>query len=185
MKSLKENALPSKSKTKGKTFEREIANFLSDLYEDSFTRVPDSGAFTGGKNSHRRDKLTEGQIRAHKGDIIPPDHWKRFNAECKNYAEFPFHQLLTQGHIPLLEDWIQQTLDAADLNDCNIIFMKFNRKGKYVAYQLPAGFQTYKYVDYEDKLGNWWRLTGFDDFFSLNKEAFAERCVGKDGLGKT
>ena len=38
-----------KSKNKGKLFEREIANFLSDLYGESFTRVPYSGAFVGGK----------------------------------------------------------------------------------------------------------------------------------------
>ena len=170
--------MPSKSKTKGKTFEREVANFLSDLYESSFTRVPDSGAFTGGKNAYRRGKLTEGQVRAHKGDIIPPDDWKYFNVECKNYAEFPFHQLLTQGHIPILESWIEQTLDAADQGDCSLLFMKFNRKGRYVAYQLPSTFVDYKWVDYQDKAGNTWRITGFDDFFSLNKDAFQSRCIG-------
>jgi hypothetical protein len=168
----------SKSKTKGKGFEREIANFLSELYEDSFTRVPDSGAFTGGKNAHRRDKLTEGQIRSHKGDIIPPDDWKKFNAECKNYAEFPFHQLISLGHIPLLEGWISQTLEAADQGDINIIFMKFNRKGRYVLFQKENDFQTYRHVDYQDKSGNYWRFTSFDDFFSLNKDLFQKNCTG-------
>jgi hypothetical protein len=168
----------SKSKTKGKGFEREIANFLSELYEDSFTRVPDSGAFTGGKNAHRRDKLTEGQVRSHKGDIIPPDDWKKFNAECKNYAEFPFHQLVSSGHIPLLEGWISQTLDAADTGDINIIFMKFNRKGRYVLFDANVKFKTYRHVDYQDKSGNLWRFTGLDDFFSLNKDSFQKNCTG-------
>ena len=45
-----------KSKNKGKAFEREIANFLSDLYEESFTRVPYSGAFVGGKNAVRKEQ---------------------------------------------------------------------------------------------------------------------------------
>lgn len=168
--------MPSKSKSKGKTFERDVANFLSDLYQDSFTRVPDSGAFTGGKNAHRRDTLTEGQVRAHKGDIIPPDDWKHFNCECKNYAEFTFHQLFTKSPVPLLESWLEQTLEAADPGDCNILFMKFNRKGKYVAYQLPQDFSTYRHLDYTDKQGNHWRITGFDDFFELNQQAFKDSC---------
>jgi hypothetical protein len=169
--------MSSKSKNKGKGFERECSNFLSDLYEDSFTRVPDSGAFTGGKNAYRRDRLTEGQIRAHKGDIIPPDEWKYFNVECKNYAEFPFHQLFTQSPVPLLEGWLEQTLEAADEGDCNILFMKFNRKGRYLAFQLPnESFQTLRHLDYTDKSGSIWRITGFDDFFTLNKKQFLSRC---------
>jgi hypothetical protein len=172
------SAVPSKSKTKGKSFEREVSTFLSELYDVSFTRVPDSGAFTGGKNAHRRDKLTEGQVRAHKGDIIPPDNWKKFNAECKNYAEFPFHQLISSDYILLLEGWISQTLDAADQGDINIIFMKFNRKGRYVLFQSGTNFQTYRHVDYQDKLGNHWKFTSFDDFFSLNKDLFQNNCIG-------
>jgi len=170
--------MSSMSKNKGKTFERECANFLSDLYNDSFTRVPDSGAFTGGKNSFRRQTLTEGQIRAHKGDIIPPDDWKHFNCECKNYAEFPFHQLFTQSPVPLLEGWIEQTLEASDDGDCNVLFLKFNRKGRYLAFQLPTvTFSTIRHLDYSDKNNNIWRITGFDDFFSLNKQQFLLRCA--------
>jgi len=168
--------MPSKSKTKGKTLEREIATFLSQAYNDSFTRVPDSGAFTGGKNAHRRDTLTEGQVRAHKGDIIPPDDWKHFNCECKNYADFSFHQLFTKSPVPILEQWLEQTLEAADPGDCNILFMKFNRKGKYVAYLMPEPFYTIRHLDYIDKGGNIWRITGFDDFFEHNAVNFEGRC---------
>lgn len=171
--------MPSKSKTKGKGFEREVANFLSELYNDSFTRVPDSGAFTGGKNAHRREKLTEGQVRAHKGDIIPPDNWKNFNCECKNYAEFPFHQLFSQGPVLLLESWIKQALEAEDPGDLTIIFMKFNRKGRYVAYKLPENFENHRYLDYQDEKENHWRITSFEDFFDLNKIPFYNRCTGK------
>jgi len=170
----------SKSKSKGKGFEREVANFLSDLYEDSFTRVPDSGAFTGGKNAHRRDRLTEGQIRAHKGDIIPPDDWKLFNVECKNYADFPFHRLLINEPITLLEGWIEQIKDASsDVNDVNILFMKFNRKGRFVAFQLPKTYKTNRSLDYTDSLGTSWRITCFEDFFELNKDSFRNNCTGK------
>ena len=168
--------MPSKSKTKGKTFEREIANFLSKLYDNSFTRVPDSGAFTGGKNAFRREKLTEGQVRAHKGDIIPPDDWCSFNVECKNYAEFPFHNLFSTGTVPILEDWLQQTLQAADSGDCNTLIFRITRKGTYIATQLPNDFIINRHLDYTDKADNTWRITNFNEFFDNNKESFATRC---------
>lgn len=162
--------MSSKSKTKGKNFEREIAKYLSQTYDDSFRRVIDSGAYTGGKNAVRRETLTEGQIRASKGDIIPPDDWVRFNCECKNYSDFPFHLLFHDREVPLLESWIAQTLEAADEGDVNIIFMKFNRKGTYVAFQLPLAFDTVRSLDYTAKEGSIWRITEFNSFFQLNKE---------------
>jgi hypothetical protein len=168
--------MPSKSKTKGKTFEREIANFLSKIYSSSFTRVPDSGAFTGGKNAFRREKLTEGQVRAHKGDIIPPDDWKFFNVECKNYADFPFHNLISTGPIPILEDWIKQTLQAADPGDCNTLIFRITRKGTFIATQLPNKFTTTRHIDYTDKANNVWRIANFNEFFENNTTTFADSC---------
>ena len=169
--------MPSKSKNKGKGFEREVCNFFKDLYNDSFTRVPDSGAFTGGKNAFRRDTLTEGQVRAHKGDIIPPDDWKYFNAECKNYAEFPFHQLLQDKPIQLLEGWLAQALEAEDAGDLTFVCMKFDRKGRYIAYKEPENFKTTRYIDYTDTTDTLWRITNFETFFELNKETFKNRCI--------
>ena len=71
----------SKSKTKGSSWEREVATHLSELYKASFIRVPNSGAYIGGKNTVRKEFLHEGQIRMMKGDIIPPGNWKYFNCE--------------------------------------------------------------------------------------------------------
>ena len=48
----------TKSKNKGKTYERELANFLTNLYKEKFTRVPYSGAFVGGSNIIRINDLT-------------------------------------------------------------------------------------------------------------------------------
>ena len=97
--------MPSKSKNKGSGYEREMAKFLSELYDGSFVRVPGSGAYIGGKNQVRTVVLSEGQVRSFKGDIVPPDDWKYFNSECKFYADFPFHQLFSDGHIPILESY--------------------------------------------------------------------------------
>ena len=53
----------TKSKNKGKTYERDVANFLTEMYQESFTRVPHSGAYIGGQNFVRIDNLSEGQTR--------------------------------------------------------------------------------------------------------------------------
>lgn len=171
--------MPTKSKEKGKNFEREVCAYLSKLYESSFTRAPSSGAYTGGKNSHRKDWLTEGQVWANKGDIIPPDNWNSFNAECKAYKQFPFHKLLSNEEIPMLEEWFEQTLEAAEKGDCSIIFMKFNNVGRYVAFLMPQDFETTRHIDYIDKNNNLWRITGFIDFFNLNKSNLSRACISK------
>ena len=78
--------MTNKSKTKGKGWERDVCNFLSEKYNDSFIRVPNSGAYVGGKNEYRKEYLSEEQIKLSRGDIIPPLHYPYFLAECKNYA---------------------------------------------------------------------------------------------------
>ena len=49
--------MTSPSKAKGSSFEREIANFLSKTYDESFIRAPGSGAYIGGKNQSRKQYL--------------------------------------------------------------------------------------------------------------------------------
>jgi hypothetical protein len=166
----------SKSKNKGKGFERDVAKYLSDLYGDNFVRVFSSGAYTGGMNNFRKDTLTEGQIRANKGDISPPDDWNHFNCECKAYNSFAFHKLFYNEKIPLLEEFINQTMEASDDGDVNIIFMKFDYVGKYIAYQLPRPFECEKYIDYSSKDHGVWRFTEFESFFQKNKEIFEKEC---------
>lgn len=156
----------TKSKNKGKSFERDVCKILGDLYNDNFERVPNSGAFVGGKNVVRKSTLTENQIKASKGDIVPPDHWKYFNCECKNYADFPFHLLLQARPIPILEQWLEQTLDAHDENDLDLVFMKFNRKGIYLAYPavLDRWFFTPREINYSSEKFGSWIFTFWQDF---------------------
>ena len=54
--------MTSKSKTKGKSWERDVCLFLSELYNQSFIRVPGSGAFIGGSNQFRKETLSDEQI---------------------------------------------------------------------------------------------------------------------------
>ena len=163
-----------KSKNKGKLFEREIANFLSDLYDESFTRVPYSGAFVGGKNAVRKEHLDEAQIRGFKSDIIPPAEWSRLNVECKHYDEFPFHALLRSKDIPVLDQWIAQTYDAADDGDFNLIIMKFNRLGRFVMFEKEAsirkvGQQVHLVTSYHYAYYKEWIMMDFDMFWLANK----------------
>ena len=122
------------AKVKGSSFEREIAQKLSDLTGESFIRAPSSGAYIGGANAKRKEMLHEGQIRSFKGDIIPGPSYDKWNIECKFYKDFPFHLLFQDRPIPILEDWINQLMEVADDGDLNLLFMKFNRKGVYVLY---------------------------------------------------
>lgn len=141
-------------------------------------RVPNSGAYTGGINASRKIAMTEGQIRHMKGDIVPPDNWKYLNCECKNYKEFPFHRLLLNVEIPILEDWLDQIMQAADAGDVNILFFKITRVGKFVAFNVSQPFQAERSVDYTDKNGTVWRITEFERFFALNKDAFEQANIG-------
>ena len=161
-------SMTSPQKAKGSGFEREVAKFLSDLYGESFIRAPGSGAYIGGKNQSRTQVLHEGQIRSFKGDIVPGESFSKMNVECKFYANFPFHLLLT-GECKVIDAWLTQLLDVEDDGDLNILFMKFNRKGRYVAVQKKNAWNINNYVAYNSmKLGEWY-IMDFDSFFQFNK----------------
>ena len=161
--------MPSPQKAKGSSFEREVANFLSKTYGESFIRAPGSGAYVGGKNQARTEFLHEGQIRSFKGDIVPGQSFSKFNAECKSYADFPFHLVLT-GNCKVLDTWLKQLMDVADDGDLNILFMKFNRKGKFVVVQSKNTWVTDQFTYYSSKdLGDW-ILMDYDHFFKHNKD---------------
>jgi len=159
----------SKSKNKGNSFERELATFLSTTYGDSFVRAAHSGAYIGGTNTHRKEYLTENQIKSFKGDIIPPDTWNKFNAEAKSYADFPFHLILT-GECKVLDGWLAQLMDVADPGDLNILFMKFNRKGKYVCVQSKLTWIADNFTYYTSQKQGDWMIFEFDSFFLHNTD---------------
>ena len=117
--------MPSPQKQKGSSFEREVANYLSQLYQESFIRAPGSGAYVGGKNKQRTQILHEGQIRSFKGDIVPGQSFPKFNAECKSYADFPFHLVLA-GNCKVLDGWLDQMMVVSESGDLNVLFMKFH-----------------------------------------------------------
>lgn len=161
-------------KAKGSSFERDIARFLTDTYGETFIRAPGSGAYVGGLNSHRREFLHEGQIRSFKGDIVPGSSFGAMNVECKSYKDFPFH-LCIQGTNKILDEWIGQMLTVADQGDFNILFMKFNRKGTFVAVESRHNWDSsISHIQYHSPKFNAWHIFEIDQFFSKNKDKVAQ-----------
>lgn len=163
--------MASMQKNKGSGYERDVAKYLTSLYDETFIRTIGSGAFIGGKNQQRLDYLTESQSRSHKGDVTPPESFYYANIECKFYQDFKFHQVFS-GDCAQLDTWIEQCVEVEDEGDVNILFMKFNRKGQYVAYQSKSGIPTDGALHYRDD----WYFMCFNRFFDLYKDAFKLAC---------
>lgn len=155
--------MPSKSKTKGNSWELDVAKFLTETYGETFIRIPSSGAFVGGKNNFRKTTLGGAQLQSKKGDIHPPETWKHWNLECKNYADFPFHQLFYTD-VKILDAWIQQQRDVEDHGDLNLILIKISRKEKWVVYQAGLGFTAERFIPYKG-----WMFVHWDQFWSSNE----------------
>lgn len=169
--------MPSKPKIKGSGYEREVAKFLSETYNCSFIRnISGSGAYVGGRNAGRKTQLSEGQIRHSKGDIVPPEEWTWFNAEAKFYSDLSFHQLLDT--CSQLESWLAQLLTAGDSGDCSILFMKFNRKGQYVAVQAGRNWDvSSSVVHYRSPKHGDWMIYTLENFFNYNRDHLKTYCT--------
>jgi len=159
----------SKSKDKGSQGERELCKILGEIFEGSFIRSAGSGAFIGGKNSFRKQSMSEGQVRNTKADIIPPDFLPRLVVEAKWYKDFRFHQLIQPGPNPQLDTWIEQTIECIDDGDVWMVCFKINLRGWYVA--VPDGlsddFSYNNYCVYTGKHGKF-KVTDMKEFMTNN-----------------
>ena len=140
--------MANKSKTKGNSFERSLVETLNRVFGLNFQRVPNSGAFTGGKNIHRSSTMTESQKLLHDGDIIVPEELSHLSIEAKNYAEFPFHALFT-GKCGQLDTWVEQA--GHTIKPFWLLFFKITHKNVYVChskeYKLVTKDNTMLYQD--------------------------------------
>lgn len=157
--------MTNKAKSKGNLFEREIATYLSELYDKKFIRVPNSGAYTGGKNTTRKKEMTEGQVKTFRGDIIPPDEYK-IVIECKSYSYFPFHRVIQEKEISLLDGWIKEVETDAE-KDFWLLFFKISNKGTYAVWK-DSKFDLLEHsgIFYKDD----YRLGDIDSFFKEHKK---------------
>lgn len=137
------------SKSKGSSYERKIANLLSDRFktitglEKSFQRNPDSGSFMGGKNVSRL--TTHSLDKMNFGDIITPLNFK-FSIETKHYKEPITFSMLVKQQCKFLDDWIKQAeQDAKSSGKKVMIIAKFNGIPEIVLHKENiAGTMTYK-----------------------------------------
>lgn len=159
--------MTSRNKNKGNSGERIVADFLTELYQKKFMRVPSSGAFLGGANSYRKKLLDEDQISTFKADIIPPSNMKKLVIESKFYKDFPFHNLMKNQKIPILDTWISQAKDSSDEHDFWVCVFRINRKGSFVAFDKKySNFKLDNYCVYFEYI-----VTDFEMFFQNNKDA--------------
>jgi hypothetical protein len=163
--------MSNKGKSKGNSGERKIAEFLTNLYGAKFLRVPNSGAFLGGLNSFRKAMLDEGQIATFKADLIPPSNMRKLVIESKFYGDFPFHNLLKQDPIPLLDKWIQQAITSADPDDFWVVVFRINHKGSFAVFDKKYldRFKVKNHCYYQGYV-----VTDFEDLFKDNKDIIFE-----------
>ena len=125
------------SKNKGKRVERGVCDLLNSVFNLPFQRVPNSGAFFGGKNVTRLANASATQIMLGSGDIIPPEEMPNLLVESKARKDIPFHLLIKEKENKDLSDWIDQV--EVDYNAKGKIGFYFitilpNRKGFYICY---------------------------------------------------
>jgi Holliday junction resolvase len=165
--------MTSAAKNKGNTWERELCKILSKHFTGSFIRVPHSGAYVGASNNHRAATMSATQVRAMRGDIVPPDHLPKMVLECKFYKDFSYHQLLSNERIAQLDKWIEQTKDCVQLGDRWFLCVKINRKGSFVVFDklyLPH-LKLKNYTIYFDYV-----VCDLEDLFTNNVEFISTIC---------
>ncbi len=143
-------------KRKGNAYERDVANYLSKLFKDTFRRVPQSGAYMGGVNRVLNSGLRDDAKEILAGDIIAPK-WFPFVIECKNYADTPKLQNLFSRGDKDLDDWLVQAYGESkvthkpwmiqfkitSLRGKEFIVVDYNLFKKNVE-NLPESFMIYK-----------------------------------------
>ena len=128
-------------KQKGNTFERNIANMLSERFEavtgveKGFRRNPDSGSFFGGSNIHRTE--TYDTDYALYGDLICPRNFA-FSIECKHYKTAPPLNAVLKQKVSQWDGWLKQARQDADVSEKKMMMIvKYNNT------------ETMVFVDYE------------------------------------
>ena len=138
--------MSSFAKNKGKTYEREVAKFLTNLTGHTYSRTSNSGAELGGCNRVRLE-IKKGHESIFRGDIIPP-HSKNLVIECKSYSlesmsiKNPFSML--QSLPSKIKEFLEQVRADAFYEKTgsyytflpHILFMKITNKGEYIIHPV-------------------------------------------------
>lgn len=164
--------MPSPQKAKGNAWERDVAKHLSSVFGASFTRVPTSGAMTGGMNAFVLEKLSKSQKLLLEGDIIPPDNLYKMKIECKSKKDFSFSKTLSENK--LLDGWIEQSRSR---DKVWFLIFKINNQGKFVCFTRNV-FKTCNelndscYTVYK----KYYYITSMDGFFEKYRNNLLRLC---------
>lgn len=130
------------SKNKGNSFERKMANLLSERFEQktgikkSFRRNSDSGSFFGGTNQQRLQ--TYDTEKANLGDIICP-HSFAYTVECKHYKSAPLFKNIMGQEVKQWDDWLQQAeQDSQNSGKKMMLIIKYNLVDEIVILRDPV-----------------------------------------------
>lgn len=166
--------MPSPQKAKGNNFERDVAKHLSEVFGLNFTRVPTSGAMTGGMNAAVIERLSGSQKLLLEGDLIPPDELYNMKIECKTRKTFSFAKMFTENKE--LDDWIEQ---ARARKKIWFLIFKINNQGKYVCFTRNV-FKTchelkgFNYLVYK----KYYYIAPMDGFFEKYSGYLLRLCKG-------
>lgn len=159
------------NKEKGKTYERSVAKHLSRVFGLNFERVPNSGAFIGGKNIVRGNKLTKEQIDMFEGDIITPVELDHLRLECKWHKDISWPQFFSPSGEAKLNGWIDQSSQGT--RPFWFLLFKINRAGEYIVFpssmarilKMPESWLFYHPIDTPGYV-----VVKMDGFFEMNTE---------------
>ena len=160
-------------KSKGNSFERKIANLLSNRFEpklgikNSFRRNPDSGAFFGGGNAKRTE--TYSLDYAIFGDLICPKNFA-YGIECKHYKTAPGFKSVVNHNVTQWDTWLGQAeQDAAANNKLMCLIVKYNNVDEIVFLKDTSGTANYtKYKHYYVYLLTDWLSLPDTVFFEID-----------------
>lgn len=161
--------MSSPQKAKGKSYERDCAKNLSDVFGLNFIRVPNSGAYIGNSNSFRNETLTAEQQLLMDGDLIVPKELSNFSFECKFHKDIGKISSWFDGNAKLT-DWISQASHTS--KKFWLLMFKINNMGEFLVFD-PSLLSTLKIPP------NWLKYQNIciirlnwepDGFFYVNKD---------------
>lgn len=154
------------NKDKGKRLERELARELTEAFGLNFERIWSSGAFTGGKNASRLNKLTREQALLSIGDILVPIELEHIQIEAKFYRAFSFHSIYENNEV--LNNWIQQAKGSS--NKVWFLIFKINNMGKYLVFDKKYESK-FKPIETRMIYKDNYIICKYGNFFKDNKDA--------------
>ena len=124
------------AKNKGNTFERKIANELSERFkrylgiDKGFRRNADSGSYFGGANVVRTQQ--HDLDNACFGDIMCPKNFV-YSIECKHYKSSPSFQSVINKEVAQWDTWISQAeQDSVSAVKAVLLIIKYNNVPEFV-----------------------------------------------------